>query len=404
MTVEPGQQGRKAINAPSATSVARGPAPFRTRQVWWLAAVAGIVVLAVLPFINVPTGGVLPDRLSAPGSLQLLGLCLVFGALALTYDLLFGFTGLLSFGHALFFAVGAYTFDIAVTVWGFNGWEALGVTVAVALLLAAGIGAVSLRTSGIAFAMVTLAFAQAWSVIVAQDPRHWTGGELGLGLSYERLPDFLVGVVNTRYLYWLALALLVVVGGIVWWVSGSVTGRVWRAIRENERRVQVLGLNPYVFKLVAFVTASFLAAIAGVAYLFLIGSANPGITTAEFTLSLLVMVVLGGAGTGWGAVVGGVVYTYLDQRLVAAAGSTVLTSLPAPLRVPLSQPLFILGLLFILIILFRPGGIASLFPKANGGVGPAATPAARLRRALMRQRRVEPAGTDRDEDSGGHFQ
>ncbi|MGH8117304.1 MAG: branched-chain amino acid ABC transporter permease [Rhodanobacteraceae bacterium] len=377
------------------------PKRLARRPAWWLAALAGVIVLAVLPFINVPTGGVLPDRLSAPGSLQLLGLCLVFGALALTYDLLFGFTGLLSFGHALFFAVGAYSFDIAVTVWGLNGWEALGVTVAVALLLAAGIGAVSLRTSGIAFAMVTLAFAQAWSVIVTQNPGQLTGGELGLGLSYERLPELLVGVVNTRYLYWLALALLVLVCGVVWWVSGSVTGRVWRAIRENERRVQVLGLNPYVFKLVAFVTASFLAAIAGVAYLFLIGSANPAITTAEFTLSLLVMVVLGGAGTGWGAVVGGVVYTYLDQRLVAAAGSSALASLPAPLRIPLSQPLFILGLIFILIILFRPGGIASLFPTPAGRdeAGAAATPVARWRRALMRRGNGAPIHTDPDQAS-----
>lgn len=341
-------------------AAADSPKPAR-RKTGWVIVLAIGVALTVLPFLDLPTAGVLPDRLNAPGSLQLLGLCLVFGALAMTYDLLFGFTGLLSFGHALFFAAGAYTFAIAVTVLHLSGPVALGITVVVALLLPLAIGAVSLRTSGIAFAMVTLAFAQAGAVIVGQDPWHATGGELGLGMSYARLPEFLVGVVNTRYLYWISLALLVIVAGIIWWISGSVTGRVWQAIRENERRVQILGLRPYTFKLLAFVSASFLAAMCGVAYVLLVGGANPAIISAEFTLTLLVMVVLGGAGTRWGALVGGIVYTFLDQRLVALAGSQAFASLPAPLRVPLSQPLFILGVIFILVILFRPAGIMSMF-------------------------------------------
>lgn len=340
----------------------------------WMSRAAGVLVLlallAIVPWIDAPTFGLLPDRLNAPGSLQLLGLCLVFGVLAMTYDLLFGFTGLLSFGHALFFAAGAYTFDIAVSILHWSGPAALGITLVVALLLPLAVGAVSLRTSGIAFAMVTLAFAQAANVIVGQDPWHATGGELGLGMNYGRLPQFLVGVVNTRYLYWISLALLVVVGGAVWWVGNSMSGRVWQAIRENERRVRMLGLNPYVFKLLAFVAASFLAALCGLAYLLLVGGAYPGILTAEFTLALLVMVVLGGAGTGWGALVGGIVYTFLDQRLMAMAGSPALAALPAPLRVPLSQPLFILGALFILVVLYRPNGIASLFRRARGSDRP----------------------------------
>jgi len=87
----------------------------------WTILLAVVLALAVVPWIDAPTGGVLPDRLNAPGSLQVLGLCLVFGALAMTYDLLFGFTGLLSFGHALFFAAGAYTFAIAVRVLHLSG-------------------------------------------------------------------------------------------------------------------------------------------------------------------------------------------------------------------------------------------------------------------------------------------
>lgn len=357
------------------------PATPRRGPAGWVAVAAIVLLLAAVPLFDLPTAGLLPDRLNAPGTLQLLALCLVFGALAMTYDLLFGFTGLLSFGHALFFAAGAYTFAIAAGVLHWSGIAALGVTLGVALLLPLIVGAISLRTSGIAFAMVTLAFAQAGAVIVARDPGHATGGELGLGLAYERLPEFLVGVANTRYLYWICLALVIVVAGVIRWTSSSVTGRVWQAIRENERRVQVLGLRPYTFKLVAFVTASFLAALCGIAYLLLVGGANPGIASAEFTLSLLVMVVLGGAGTRWGALIGGVAYTFLDQRLSALAGSPAVESLPGVLRVPLSQPLFVLGLVFVLVILFRPGGIASLFARGQ-------QPRARLDwRAWLRRRR-----------------
>jgi branched-chain amino acid transport system permease protein len=348
----------------SNTAAAESMSP--RRRFRWMLVLALVVVLALVPFLNLPTAGLLPDRLNAPGSLQLLGLCLVFGALAMTYDLLFGFTGMLSFGHALFFAAGSYTFAIAVNILHLSGPMALGLTLLVALLLPLVIGAISLRTSGIAFAMVTLAFAQASAVIVGQDPWHATGGELGLGVVYARLPEFLVGVVNTRYLYWISLGLLIIVAGVVWWVSGSVTGRVWQAIRENEQRVQILGLRPYTFKLLAFVTASFLAALCGIAYVLLVGGTNPAIISAQFTLTLLVMVVLGGAGTRWGALVGGVVYTFLDQRLVTVAGSQAMAALPAPLRVPLSQPLFILGIIFILVILFRPAGIVSLFRPTVG--------------------------------------
>lgn len=352
--------------SPNATDKVSTESTPPRRRFRWMVVLALALALACVPFLNVPTGGLLPDRLSAPGSLQLLGLCLVFGALAMTYDLLFGFTGLLSFGHALFFAAGAYTFAIAVSILHLSGPMALGLTLAVALLLPLVIGAISLRTRGIAFAMVTLAFAQAGAVIVGQDPWHATGGELGLGMVYQRLPEFLVGVVNTRYLYWICLGLLIIVAGVVWWISGSVTGRVWQAIRENERRVQILGLRPYTFKLLAFVTASFLAALCGIAYVLLVGGTNPSIISAQFTLTLLVMVVLGGAGTRWGALVGGVAYTLLDQRLAALAGSQALAALPAPLRVPLSQPLFILGVIFILVILFRPAGIMSLFQPTVG--------------------------------------
>lgn len=370
-------------------NAAVGRAGMRPANIRRLAAGAGIVaavaLLAALPYLHVPTGGVLPGGLADPGSLQLLGLCLCFGALALSYDLLFGFTGLLSFGHGMYFAGGAYVFDIAVTRGHLTLWPALAVTVAFGLVVPAVLGAVSLRTSGIAFAMVTLAFAQAASITISRDPGGDTGGEMGLQLDYAHLPARLVGVLNTRYLYWLALALLVVVCAAVALAVRSRAGRVWRAIRENERRVEVLGIPPQPYKLAAFVLASLLATLCGVVYLLLIGGASPDITTAQFTLSLLVMVVLGGAGRGWGAVLGGVLYGYLDQRLTDVAGSDTVHGLPAVVRVPLSQPLFLLGVAFIVVVLFLPGGIAGTLARLRGASG--GLPAA-LRTALPGSGRV----------------
>ncbi|HEY0396005.1 MAG TPA: branched-chain amino acid ABC transporter permease [Candidatus Elarobacter sp.] len=327
---------------------------------------AAIVVFALLPFAGIAIPGVFSGALNAPGTLNLLGLCFVFGALALTYDLVFGYVGLLSFGHALYFATGVYVTAIALTRWHWSLPAALALTAVVSLVLPLVLGAVCLRMRDIPFAMVTLAFAQAGSILVLQNPFGLTGGEEGLALGGETLPAALVGVANTRNVYWIALVLLIVVYAIAWRAVNSPPGRVWQAIRENERRVSVLGLNPYLYKLGAFVFSAFLASATGVVYLLLQGGANPQVTTAEFTLALLVMVVLGGVGTLWGAVLGGILYEYLDFRLVALANTAALKDLPGVLRIPLSEPLFLLGVLFIVLVLFVPGGLGGALQRRVG--------------------------------------
>ena len=326
-------------------------------------AAAVLALLVATPFAGIAIPGLFERPLDAPGTLNLLALCFVFGALALSYDLVFGYVGLLSFGHALYFATGAYTVAIALTRWHWTLPQALLLTAAVSLVLPVVLGAVCLRIRDIPFAMVTLAFAEAGSILVLKNPLGLTGGEEGIALGSDALPSFLVGVQNTRNLYWIALAFLLVTYAIAWWAVNSPPGRVWQAIRENERRVGVLGLNPYLYKLGAFVLAAFLASAAGVVYVLLQGGANPQITTSGFTLALLVMVVLGGVGTLWGAVLGGIAYEYLDFRLVALANAPALQSLPAVARVPLSEPLFILGVLFIVLVLFVPGGLAGLLRR-----------------------------------------
>jgi branched-chain amino acid transport system permease protein len=346
-----------------------------------LVGVAVLALLVAVPQISLDTHGVFSSDLNSPGTLQLLGLMLVFGGVALSYDLLFGFTGLLSFGHALYFAVGVYVTAVATTRWDWGLPRTLLLIAVVGLVLPLVLGSVSLRVGGIAFAMVTLAFAEAGSTLVDKNPRKWTGAEEGVPVDFEKLPEGFVGVLNTENLYWLALGYLVAVFLIANWVVDTSPGRIWQAIRENEQRVEVLGLHPFRFKLLVFVLASFLATAGGVVYVLMIGSATPQVTTPAFTLSLLLMVVIGGTGTRWGAIVGGALYTFLEFRLPEWSGSQTVQDLPGVIETPLSEPLFVLGTLFILLVFFVPGGIAGLLML-------------RPRRGLRRlEQAVRPEGT-----------
>ncbi len=318
------------------------------------------LALAFVPRLSIDVPYLFQGGLNTPGTLELMALCLLFGGLALSYDLLFGFTGLLSFGHALYFAIGVYISAIAMTRWHWDFWVSVAFTAVVGFLVAVILGAVSLRVAGIAFAMVTLAFAQAGSILALKNPYKWTGGEEGFGVDYHQLPAWTVGILNTKHLYWIALAYAASVFAIVRYAVNSSPGHVWQAIRENELRVQVLGLKPYSYKLMSYVLASLLATAGGVVYLLLLGGANTEVTTASFTLTLLLMVVIGGAGSRWGAMIGGILYTYADHRLGDLSSSHAVSSLPSIVRTPLQQPLFILGVLFILVVFFVPGGLTRI--------------------------------------------
>ncbi len=341
--------------------------PVRRPRLPLLAGAVLVAVLAVLPLLNLSVPGVLPGPTYTPGALQLLALCMVFSALALSYNLLLGTAGLLSFGHALYFGAGAYGLGVLLRDSTLSLWPAVLVTVVCVAVLAFLTGAVSLRVSGIPFAMVTLAFAQAGSVLVRRNPGGQTGGDEGLSLNTDSVPAALVGVVNTRNLYWLALVTVVLVYLVVLWIDRSRLGHVAAAARENDLRVRALGLQPYAAKLVVFTVAGLLAAVGGATYLLLQSGTVPRAVAADLTITVLVMVVLGGVGSRWGAVAGGVIYTLLNQRLTIVAHSDAVESLPRALRVPLSEPMFILGTLFVLVVLFLPGGIAGAASSLTGG-------------------------------------
>lgn len=316
------------------------------------------LILVILPFAG-------NNPLSNAGLQQTLAVAFLYGALALTYDLLFGFTGLLSFGHAIYFASGIYVTAILINDFNWNFLLAILGAIIFTAVIATLTGAASLRTKGITFAMVTLAFGQAGHVVISRDFGGFTNGDDGLPVNADRLPDFFIGVVNTKFLYLLALGTLVAIFLAAWWITESSAGRVFAALRDNEQRVSVLGLNPNKFKLLSFVLSASMAALIGAVMLIVSGSGSPRYAAADTTIALLLMVILGGPVTRWGAVLGGILYSVLSTRLNALSQGSVFDSLPGFISGPLSEPAFTLGLIFILIVMFAPGGISGAYYRAR---------------------------------------
>lgn len=317
-------------------------------------------VLGIAPFLDFGIPGVFSGTIGSPGTLLILGVAVTYAALAISYDILFGFTGLLSFGHALPFALGVYGTNLIMTHLEIAYLPAALITLIGGTVVSVGLGSLALRTSGVAFSMVTLAFAEAFAILVLTDPVRIFGGEEGLPIAADLLPDFYRGVVNTKWIYWTALGFAVIAFLIARRVVNSRAGRVWEAIRENEARVELLGLKPFGFKLASFSISSALAVAAGSIYLILVRGANSGITSPDFTLAIVVMVVLGGAGKLWGAALGGFIYGILTLRLSAVSTSDLIAGLPEWLAGPLSEPLFILGVLFVILVLYAPSGLLDL--------------------------------------------
>ncbi|MER5466599.1 branched-chain amino acid ABC transporter permease [Streptomyces sp. NPDC002668] len=263
---------------------------------------------------------------------------LCWGLFAVSLDLLLGYTGLLSFGHAAFWGSAAYTTGLIALHLGAPFYLAvLGGAVAAALL-AAPIGFLAVRRAGMYFAMVTLAFAQ----MVYFTANQWssvTGGENGL----QAIPRSLFGVDLSNSLTYYYAALPVIVLGLfgAWRVVHSPTGRVLLGIRENPDRVRALGYSTERFKLLIFVISAFLAGLAGGLYAINHGFAS--LQEVHWTTSgkVTVMTVLGGIGTLWGSLAGATVIVRLEDWLATAGFQHVE---------------LITGAIFILVVLlFRRG-------------------------------------------------
>lgn len=346
---------RRAAGNPEATE------PKRRRQIPWplIAGVVTLIVLISLPNARISLQPIFDGYVSSSQTLLILASSLIFAGLAVSYDVVFGYAGMLSAGHATVFAAAVYSTNMLMEH-GVAFFAAIPVAVAVATVLGAIIGALSLRTKALAFTMVTLAFGEVFSTLLVTDPFRVFGGEEGKPLAYGEVPATFLQARDVKNLYWLALGTLVVIFLLALQATRSRCGRVWTAIRENEERAEMIGLRTYVYKLIAFTYASVLAGIAGSVYLVVVRAANPSSASVEFSLAMIVMVVIGGRGRLWGAAVGGFLYGILTLRLPSLASSDAVAGLPDWLQRIIGEPLFVLGIVFMAVVLFAPAGLGGL--------------------------------------------
>jgi len=283
-----------------------------------------------------------PVNAGAPKFWQgMLAQVFILAVYAMSYDLLMGYTGVLSFGHAMFFGTGAYVTGILLKHAGWPlGQVALAVIV-VALVQSLIVGVLSLRVRGVYLAMVTLAFAQMFFILAeATDFREWTGAEDGLhGIP---VPAWMSPTDERLRFYFIALIFCVVMYLIVRRVVESPAGRVMVAIRENEARAQTIGYNTFVYKLLAVALSGIMAGLAGLMNALWNLNANPSMLSVGMTINALLMVIIGGAGTLVGPVLGAGVLQLLGYWLNTTFGP----------RWPL-----LFGVVFILIVLFLPYGL-----------------------------------------------
>ncbi|MXU66657.1 branched-chain amino acid ABC transporter permease [Oceanomicrobium pacificus] len=338
---------------------------------WWIVALAIGGILFALAFA--------PFLFDNVRSQQVAARICIFIVLVASYDLLIGYTGIVSFAHTMFFGLGAYGAAIALRGMG-PGWDAVAVGtlagVGAAALLAILIGLLSLRVKAIFFAMVTLAAASVMLVLASQ-LSGLTGGEDGI--TY-RAPDLfkpatklwldadgkvatlwgvkLNGKLAAYYFVVLSCALLF---AVILRVVASPLGTVLEAIRENEMRAEAIGYRVVAYRTGVFCLAAVLAALAGSVWAVWLKYTGPD-TALSFAImiDILLMVVIGGMGTVWGAVLGVTLMSlaqfYLKDLMEVAAHATG----DLPLLPELLDPdrwLLWLGILFILLVYFFPKGL-----------------------------------------------
>jgi len=281
----------------------------------------------------------------------------VFVLLVASYDLLLGYTGIVSFAHTMFFGIGGYGVGIAMAKLG-AGWGALFVGAAAALglslVVALAIGLLSLRVRAIFFAMITLAVASFFQILASQlSPL--TGGEDGLSF---RVPELLRDRLVSYYLvFGVALVLFLALLRVV----NSPFGRVLLSIRENEFRSEAIGYRLVTYRTAANCLAALGATVAGILYALWLRYTGPDTTLAfSIMVDILLMVVIGGMGTMYGSVLGATIFVlaqnYLRDLMKAASGALEgLPLLPALLHP--DRWLLWLGVLFILCVYYFPTGI-----------------------------------------------
>ncbi|MCR8961020.1 branched-chain amino acid ABC transporter permease [Variovorax sp. S2] len=324
--------------------------------------VALFIALAFAPFIF-------------PGvkALSVAAKILVFVVLVASFDLLLGYTGIVSFAHTMFFGIGAYGIAISASRLG-PSWGAvllgLGAALAISLVLSFAIGLFSLRVRAIFFAMITLAVASAFQTLASQ-LSDFTGGEDGLTFKLPELisPSFefseepFLGVsLDGRLLcYYLLFVAAVVLLLALLRIVNSPFGRVLQAIRENEFRAEAIGYRVVVYRTTAAVLSALFATLAGAMLAIWLRYNGPDTSLSfEIMIDVLLIVVIGGMGTMYGAAIGAVLFVLAQSYLqdLLRVGSEAASGLPwlAALLSP-DRWLLWLGVLFVLSVYYFPTGI-----------------------------------------------
>ncbi len=308
------------------------PVSVRSARFW--------VTLALLAlFAGVPLYAQVFEQ---PFYLTLFGRILVYAIAASSLNLLIGYTGLVSFGHALYLGLGAYAVGILSSHGLDNGWLQLAVALAASTVVATLTGLIVLRTSGMGFIMITLAFAQMFYFLGISLKQY--GGDDGMRLA-ARSALAPLALASPVQMYYLILFVMVVVLYLSWRLVHARFGHALRGIKANERRMRSLGYHTTRLKLAVYVLAAGIAAIAGFLLANLTSYASPSYAAWTVSGELIVMVILGGVGTIVGPLVGAMVLLLLEESL-----ASLTTHWMAPLGI----------IIVLLVVLARRGVYGSL--------------------------------------------
>ena len=298
-----------------------------------------VLLLVALPPVVLAIG--------QPFYLDLARRILILAIAAISLNLILGYGGLVSFGHAAYLGVGAYTVGIMSFYGITNGWLQWPVAIVASALVALAIGAVSIRTSGIYFIMITLAFTQMLyylGISIAE-----FGGDDGMRLKSKSLFPGLIDLRDPVAFYYLTLGLMLVSVFLVHRLVNSRFGMVLRAAKSNDARTRAIGFSPYPYRLAAFVIAGAMCGLAGALYANHTNYITPGLMSWQQSGDIMFMVILGGMATTAGPVLGAFVLLLLEDLLSAWTQHWQV----------------ILGPLLILSVIFFRRGLAGIFYKAD---------------------------------------
>ncbi len=284
---------------------------------------------------------------------------LIYALAATSLNLVLGYGGMISFGHAAFVGAGAYTASVMI-VEGMPsaclGWP---LAMIVSSLFALAIGAMSLRTRGVYFIMITLAFAQMIYYLTISMKAY--GGDEGLTLTQRATAGFGLDLKDDVTFFYVVLAILVAAVYLVSRLVNARFGRVIQAIRENETRMEAIGYPTFRFKLAAFVIAGALGGLAGALLANQNSYVNPGILHWTESGKLMIMVILGGVGHLYGGIIGAIGLLGLEELLANHKIGWLAALYPNYQQ----HSLLAVGVFLLVVVLYAPQGIAGLFGRGK---------------------------------------